>query len=71
MTKSKNQWGISGYEVPKLVLMDRSYCVRISQIKKKTYLDDAIRKSRQIPAPGQYNTEGHGLIDPKKKGVIA
>ncbi len=58
MNRSKNQdFGIEGYEFPKFdARTDRSKYFKMSTMKKKTYLDDIMRDSKILPAPGQYNT---------------
>ena len=71
MSRSKTQWGVSGYELPKFdAHFDKSYMTKISNVKKTSYLDDAMKKSKFVPAPWQYNTMGHGMIDPKKTSTI-
>ena len=45
--------------------------IKISTIKKTSYLDDAIREKRFVPAPWQYNTIDHGFIDPKKRSPLS
>ncbi len=72
LTKSKNQWGIEGYDIPKYnPHFDKSFTVKISNIKKTSYLDDVMRKSKFIPAPWQYKIKDDGLIDPKKKSPLS
>lgn len=57
MSRSKNDWGIPGYEMPKNDYHNiHNHAVLISKIKKTSYLDDAIRERRFVPAPWQYNT---------------
>lgn len=71
MSRTKNRWGVSGYEFPKFdAKLDKPFMAKISGSKKRSYLDDAMKKTQMIPAPWQYNTMGHGLLDPKKKGTI-
>lgn len=48
--KSKNLWGVEGYNIPNFD-KDKSFAVKISTIKKTTYLDDAMRQTKHIPAP--------------------
>ena len=48
--RSKNLWGIEGYEIPTFN-KDKSFAVKISNLKKTSYLDDAMRQSRFMPAP--------------------
>lgn len=71
MSRTKNRWGISGYDIPKFdAKLDKSFHAKISGSKKTSYLDDEMKRTKRIPAPWQYNTMGHGLLDPKKKGTI-
>ena len=68
MTRSKNEWGISGYELPSFdVNFQKSIAVKISQNKKTSYLDELMKKSKLNPAPGQYKTELDGLMFKSKK----
>ena len=72
MNKTKNKWGVSGYDFPKFdPNFDKSFQAKISNSKKRSYLDEEMKRTSSIPAPGQYNTMGNGMLDPKKKGGIS
>ena len=72
MTKSKNQWGISGYELPKFdAKLDKPQTFMISHNKKTSYIDDAMKLSKHVPAPWQYDVTGFELVNPKKRSNLS
>jgi len=68
MTK-KNRNGIAGYELPKFdARLDRCPTFKISNKRgKETYLDEAIRASKNRPSPAQYNSTMHEEIEEKRR----
>jgi hypothetical protein len=44
MSRTKNRWGISGYDFPKFdAKLDKPFHAKISGSKKRSYLDDAMK----------------------------
>jgi len=72
MTRSNNQWGISGYTIPEFnAKLDKPSCFKITKTKRPSYIDESVKLTARMPAPGQYNTidEG-GMIDKRKKSSL-
>jgi hypothetical protein len=52
MSRTKNRWGVSGYDFPKFdAKLDKPFHAKISGSKKTSYLDDAMKQTQMIPAP--------------------
>jgi hypothetical protein len=57
--RTKNEWGIEGYHIPTFnAYLDKVKTLKMSNTKKKTYIDDIVKAKEFIPAPQSYETAG-------------
>jgi hypothetical protein len=65
----KNEFGIEGYDIPKFnPFMDKARVSKITNTKRKCYLDDYIKEKSHVPEAKYEVTQS--LINAKKRSFL-